>query len=77
MVEPEMAFFDLDALIETEEQFVSYIVQTVLAKHQQELEILERDTAALEKIQAPFDRITYTDAVERLQKLAAKPTTPN
>lgn len=72
MVEPEMAFFDLDALIEMEEQFLSYIVQTVLAKHPQELEILERDTATLTQVTAPFPRIEYTAAVEQLQKLAAE-----
>ncbi len=76
MVEPEMAFFDLEALIQMEEQFVSYIVQTVLQKHQQELNILERDTSALEKVVAPFARISYTDAVERLQKLAAETNDP-
>jgi asparaginyl-tRNA synthetase len=76
MVEPEMAFFDLDDLIAMEEDFVSYIVQTVLAKHPQELEILERDTTALQKVQAPFARVTYTEAVERLQKLAAETDDP-
>ncbi|MFC1961238.1 asparagine--tRNA ligase [Chloroflexota bacterium] len=72
MVEPEMAFFDLDNLIEMEEQFLSYIVQTVLEKHPQELEILERDTASLTQVMAPFPRITYTEAVEHLQKVGAE-----
>lgn len=76
MVEPEMAFFDLDALIEMEEEFVSHIIQTVLAKHPDELAILERDTAQLESISAPFPRITYTEAVERLQKLQAESDDP-
>lgn len=72
MVEPEMAFFNLEDLMDMEEQFVSAIVQAVLAKHRYELELLERDIAQLEKVQAPFARISYDDAVERLQKLAAE-----
>ncbi len=76
MVEPEMAFFNLDALIGMEEEFVSYIIQTVLAKHQQELAILERDTSRLVTIQPPFPRITYTEAVERLQKVYAETEDP-
>lgn len=76
MVEPEMAFFSLDDLMDMEEQFVSAIVQTVLEKHKMELEILERDTARLETVTAPFYRISYDDAVERLQKLAAETDDP-
>ncbi len=76
MVEPEMAFFDLDALIEMEQDFVSTIVQTVLAKRRQELAILERDTARLENIAPPFPRITYTEAVKRLQERAAQTDDP-
>lgn len=66
MVEPEIAFCDLDELMEIEEQFVSYIVQTTLEKRKHELELLERDTAALEKVKPPFPRISYDEAVERL-----------
>lgn len=66
MVEPEIAFCDLDELMEIEEQFVSYIVQTTLEKRKHELELLERDTTALEKVKPPFPRISYDEAVERL-----------
>lgn len=69
MVEPEMAFYSLEDLMDLEEQFVSAIVQTVLENHAQELEILERDTTLLQKVKAPFARISYDDAIERLQKL--------
>ncbi len=69
MVEPEMAFFNLEDLMAMEEQFVSAIVQTVLQKHRAELAILERDTSRLENIKPPFPRISYDDAVERLQAL--------
>ena len=49
---------------------MSAVVQTVLEKHQAELKILERDTSKLENVLAPFPRISYDEAVERLNKLA-------
>lgn len=76
MVEPEVAFMSLEELMDMEEQFLSAIVQKVLEKHRPELEILERDTASLEKVTAPFPRISYDEAVERLQKLHAEATDP-
>lgn len=69
MCEPELAFCDLDQLMEIEEQFVAYIVKTVLEKCSAELSILERDTSALEKMIAPFPRISYDEAIERLHTL--------
>lgn len=69
MVEPEMAFFDLDDLIDFEEAFTSYIVQTVLKTRQEELALLDRDLTALEKVQAPFPRISYDEAIERLHTI--------
>ncbi|MBZ0278263.1 MAG: asparagine--tRNA ligase, partial [Anaerolineae bacterium] len=76
MLEPEMAFFSLEDLMDMEEQFVSHVVQTVLDKHRPELAILERDISKLEKIVAPFARISYDEAVERLQKLEAETDDP-
>ncbi len=76
MVEPEMAFFSLEDLMEMEEQFVSAIVQKVLDKHRYELELLERDITRLENVKPPFARISYDEAVERLQKLAAETEDP-
>lgn len=70
MLEPEIAFCSLEELMEMEQQFVSHIIQTVLEKHQQELKILERDTSKLENVLPPFPRISYDEAVERLNKLA-------
>jgi asparaginyl-tRNA synthetase len=57
MVEPEIAFCDLDELMALEEEFVSYVVQRVLEKRMEELKFLERDISALEKVQKPFPRI--------------------
>jgi asparaginyl-tRNA synthetase len=68
MIEPEMAFVDQVENLEVQEQFVSHIVQTVLANCQAELETLERDTSKLEKIKGSFPRITYDEAVDYLQK---------
>jgi asparaginyl-tRNA synthetase len=69
MVEPEMAFYSLEDLMDMEEQFVSAIVQRVLEKHRVELDILERDTTHLERVLPPFPRIGYDEAVERLNRL--------
>ncbi len=77
MLEPEMAFFNLEDLMDMEQQFVGYVVQTVLEKHREELKILERDTRSLERVIPPFPRISYDDAVERLNKLADKITDPD
>ncbi len=76
MVEPEMAFFNLEDLIRMEEEFVTAIVQTVLQKRRMELDILERDTTSLERVRPPFPRITYSEAVERLNRLAAETEDP-
>jgi len=63
MVEPEVAFIDLDGLLELAENFVSFIVSQVLEKNKAELETLGADTESLEKIKPPFYRLTYTEAV--------------
>ncbi len=76
MVEPEMAFFDLDDLMDFEEQFVTYIVQTTLQERKAELALLERDTTLLEKVQPPFPRISYDEAIERLHKIRAESDDP-
>lgn len=68
MIEPEMAFVDLDESLRIQEQFVSHVVQSVLANCRKELEALERDISKLEKITAPFPRITYDDAIKFLQE---------
>ncbi len=76
MVEPEMAFFDLDDLMTFEEGFVTYLVQTALEKCRHELALLERDTTALARVQPPFPRISYDEAIERLHALRAATDDP-
>jgi asparaginyl-tRNA synthetase len=68
MVEPEAAFFELNDNMDLAEDFVEYIVQTVLKHRQQELAALGRDTSKLEKVRRPFHRMSYTEAVEWLNK---------
>lgn len=69
MVEPELAYCDLDDLMKLEENFISFIVQTTIEKRADELELLGRDLTALRKVQAPFPRISYDEAIERLHAL--------
>lgn len=70
MLEPEIAFCSLEELMDIEEGLVTYVVAQVLEKHTQELAIIERDESKLRAITPPFARISYDDAVERLQALA-------
>jgi len=76
MVEPEVAFCDLDQLMEIEEQFVSHIVRRVLEQCAPELKSLKRDTAMLEKISPPFPRISYDDALQTIEKNRAETDDP-
>ncbi|MFL6199005.1 MAG: asparagine--tRNA ligase [Thermoanaerobaculia bacterium] len=66
MVEPEVAFLEFEGLAQLAQEFVVYLVGRVLDRAQEELKILERDTAKLEAVVPPFPRITYTQAVEIL-----------
>jgi asparaginyl-tRNA synthetase len=68
MIEAEEAFYDNDENMNLQEDMVVFFVNWILEKCQGELKELERDITALEKIQKPFPRITYDEAVERLQK---------
>ena len=68
MVEPEVAFAELSDMMALAEEFLASIVEQVLTERMAELRILERDIAALEKVKAPFPRITYEEGVSLLQK---------
>jgi asparaginyl-tRNA synthetase len=68
MVEPEVAFNDLNDNMDLAEEFLEYIVQTVLKEKEEELKILERDTALLKNVKKPLPRISYDEAVEVLKK---------
>jgi len=62
MVEPEMAYATLDDVMDVIERFVTGIVGRVLEERREELRVLGRDVAALERVQAPFPRISYDEA---------------
>ncbi|WP_077603007.1 asparagine--tRNA ligase [Oceanobacillus sojae] len=68
MIEPEMAFMDHEDSLKVQENYVSFIVQSVLENCALELKALERDTSKLENIKAPFPRISYDKAVEFLKE---------
>jgi asparaginyl-tRNA synthetase len=76
MLEPEIAFCDLDGLMEIEEQMLTHIVQRVLRERMPELKSLGRDISKLENIKAPFPRISYDDAAKMLQEMYEKETDP-
>lgn len=68
MIEPEMAFMDHEDSLEVQEQYVSYLAQSVLTNCALELQTLDRDVEKLKQIQAPFPRITYDDAITLLKE---------
>lgn len=68
MIEPEVAFLDLDGDMDLAEDFIIYIVQRVLENRRAELELIERDIAPLQKVTKPFPRISYDEAVAILKK---------
>jgi asparaginyl-tRNA synthetase len=67
MVEPEMAYADLEDVMALAEGLVASVVARVLDRRRHELVVLERDTSKLESVKAPFPRISYDEAVTRLQ----------
>ena len=71
MVEPEVAFMDLDGLMTLAENYISHIVQSVLKNRRSELETIGRDIAKLEAITPPFPRLRYDEAAKMLQQAHA------
>lgn len=72
MVEPEIAYADLDDVIAVAEDFVCAIVERVLTDHRDDLVLLEQDIGRLERIRKPFYRITYSEAVDILHSDRAR-----
>ena len=68
MVEPEIAFAELSDVMQLAEELVSVVIQRVLEHRRAELDILERDVAALEAMIPPFPRITYEEAITKLKE---------
>jgi asparaginyl-tRNA synthetase len=68
MVEPEVAFMDLAGDMDLAEDFVEYVVRRVVSKRRAELESLERNVEALDRVRKPFPRISYDEAIELVGK---------
>src|SRR5215471_16834705 len=68
MIEPEVAFLEIDGLMDLAEEFICELVGRVLGRCREELQRLERDTSRLETVKKPFPRFNYRDAVAILQK---------
>ncbi len=71
MLEPEVAFATLDETMETMEELVAHVVEAVLADCRPALEALGRDVSRLEAVTAPFPRVSYDEALARLEKTDA------
>lgn len=71
-IEPEIAFFTLEENMELQERMTMFIIEWVLEKCQPELEIMERDISVLKRVQSPFKRLHYDDAVKILNELKPK-----
>ena len=68
MIEPEVAFNDLNDNMDLAEEFLEFVVQTVITDMEEELKALERDTTKLKNVKKPLPRISYDEAVEILKK---------
>src|SRR3982075_2461553 len=72
MVEPEVAYAELDDLMELAENLISFITKRCVERRRADLRTIGRDVSKLEKIEAPFPRISYDEAVKMLQEAHAK-----
>ncbi|MDA2922714.1 asparagine--tRNA ligase [Patescibacteria group bacterium AH-259-L07] len=72
MMDAEAAFVDHNENMKLQEQLVIYIIQQILKNRKRELKILERDILPLEKIKTPFEKITYDEIIQKLQKKGVK-----
>src|SRR6476660_3174727 len=72
MVEPEVAYAELDDIMQLAEEFISHLVQSAVTNRKADLETIGRDVTKLTNIKPPFPRITYDEAVKMLQEGHAK-----
>jgi asparaginyl-tRNA synthetase len=68
MLEPEIAFADHEENLRIQEEMLAYVVQRVVARRRVDLEALDRDVDALEKVTTPFPRITYDEAIDLIRE---------
>jgi asparaginyl-tRNA synthetase len=72
MVEPEIAYMELAEDMDLAEEFLEYVVQTVVSKCEDELKVLDRDIEKLKKIKRPFPRVSYDEAIKFLTEKKAE-----
>src|SRR5947208_12788225 len=72
MVQPEVAYSTLDDLMDLGEGLISFVVKRCLERRRADLQTIGRDVTKLEKIEAPFPRISYDEAVKMLEEAHAK-----
>jgi asparaginyl-tRNA synthetase len=72
MIEPEVAYANLDDAMQLAESLIHFIIQRVLENRKTELQTLERDISKLEKVTLPFPRISYDEAVKRLREAGSE-----
>ena len=72
MIEPEVAFADLDDVMQLAEDLIMHLIGRVLDRRREELKVLERDLSKLEGVCRPFPRITYDEAAEKLKEAGAE-----
>jgi len=77
MVEPEVAYAQLDDIMALAEDMISFLVKRCLERRRADLQIIGRDVTKLEKVETPFPRIAYDEAVKMLQEAHAKGTLEN
>ena len=77
MVEPEMAYATIDDVMELAEGLISFLVKRCLERRRADLQTIGRDISKLEKIEAPFPRISYDEAVKMLQEAQTKGAVEN
>src|SRR6202790_960081 len=72
MVEPEVAYAELDDIMQLAEGLLSFLVKCCLERRRPDLQTIGRDVSKLEKVEAPFPRITYDEAAKMLQEAHTK-----
>src|SRR5437016_2196894 len=77
MVEPEVAYAQLDDIMNLAEGLISFLVKRCMERRRADLQTIGRDVSKLEKVAAPFPRITYDEAVKMLQEAHSKSALEN
>jgi len=72
MLEPEASFITFEENMALQEKLILYVIKQLLKENKKELEILQRDPKALVRVKAPFAKITYKEAIKKLQKMGIK-----